>query len=29
MYPMELLRDVGYVKSHFGPFGDGVIVGAR
>jgi hypothetical protein len=26
---MELLRDVGHVASHFGPFRDGVSVGAR
>jgi hypothetical protein len=25
---MELLGDMGLVKSHFGLFGDGVIVGA-
>ena len=28
-HPMELLGDVGHVKSHFGPFGDGVSVGTR
>ena len=27
--PMELLGDVGHVKSHFGLFGDSVIIGAR
>jgi hypothetical protein len=27
--PMELLCDVGHVKSHFGLFGDGVSVSAR
>ena len=26
---MELLGDVGHVKSRFGPFGDNVSVGAR
>jgi hypothetical protein len=26
---MELLGDVGHVKSHFGPFGDSVSVSAR
>ena len=26
---MELLGDLGHVESHFGPFGDGVSVGAR
>jgi hypothetical protein len=26
---MELLGDVGHVESCFGPFGDGVSVGAR
>ena len=26
--PMELLRDVGHVESHFGLFGDSVRVGA-
>ena len=25
---MELLGDVGHVESYFGPFGDGVSVGA-
>ena len=29
MSPMELLRDVGHVESHFDPFGDGVSVAAR
>jgi hypothetical protein len=29
MHQMELLDDVGYVKSRFGIFGDGVSVGAR
>jgi hypothetical protein len=28
-HPMELLGDVGHVESCFGPFGDGVSVGAR
>jgi hypothetical protein len=28
-HPMELLGDVGHVESTFGPFGDGVSVGAR
>jgi hypothetical protein len=28
-HPMELLGDVGHVKSCFGPFGDGVKVNAR
>jgi hypothetical protein len=27
--PMELLGDVGHLESRFGPFGDGVTVGAR
>jgi hypothetical protein len=27
--PMELLGDVGHVKSHFSLFGDGVCVSAR
>jgi hypothetical protein len=27
--PMELIDDVGYVKSHFGPFRDSVCVSAR
>ena len=27
--PIELLGDVGYVESHFGPFGDNVSVSAR
>jgi hypothetical protein len=27
IHPMELLGDVGHVKSCFGPFGDGVSVG--
>ena len=26
---MQLLGDVGHVESRFGPFGDGVSVGAR
>jgi len=26
---MQLLGDVGHVESRFGPFGDGVNVGAR
>jgi hypothetical protein len=26
---MELLGDVGHVKSHFGPFGNSVSVGAE
>jgi hypothetical protein len=26
---IELLRDVGHVKSHFDPFRDGVSVGVR
>jgi hypothetical protein len=26
---MELLGDMGHVKSCFGPFGDGVSIGAR
>jgi hypothetical protein len=26
---MELLGDVGHVKSCFGPFGDGISVGAK
>jgi hypothetical protein len=29
MHPMELLGDVGHVKSHFSLFGDGVCVSAR
>jgi hypothetical protein len=29
MHLMELLGDVGQVKSRFGPFGDSVCVGAR
>jgi hypothetical protein len=29
MHPMELLGDVGYVESRFGPFGDSVSVIAR
>ena len=29
MRPMELLGDVGQVESCFGPFRDGVSVGAR
>jgi hypothetical protein len=28
-HPMEVIGDVGHVKSHFGPFGDGVSVSAR
>jgi hypothetical protein len=28
-HPMELLDDVTHVESHFGPFRDGVTVGAR
>ena len=28
-HPMELLVDTGHVESCFGPFGDGVSVGAR
>jgi hypothetical protein len=28
-HPVELLGDVGHVKSHFGLFGDSVSVGAR
>jgi hypothetical protein len=28
-HPMELLGDVGHVKSRFGPFGDLVSVSAR
>jgi hypothetical protein len=28
-HPMELLGDVGHVESRFGPFRDGVSVGAR
>ena len=28
-HPMELLGDVGHVESGFGPFGDGVSIGAR
>ena len=28
-HPMELLGDVGHVKSGFGPFGDSVSIGAR
>jgi hypothetical protein len=28
-HPMEVLGDVGHVKSRFGPFGDGVSVSAR
>jgi hypothetical protein len=27
--PMEPLGDVGHLESWFGPFGDGVSVGAR
>jgi hypothetical protein len=29
MHLTELLGNVGHVESHFGPFGDGVSVGAR
>jgi hypothetical protein len=29
MHPMDLLDDVGYVESHFDPFGDTVRVDAR
>jgi hypothetical protein len=29
MHPMVLLGDVGHIESRFGPFGDGVGVGAR
>jgi hypothetical protein len=29
MLPLELLGDVGHVKSHFSLFGDGVSVGAK
>jgi hypothetical protein len=29
MHPIELLDDVDPMKSHFGPFGYGVTVGAR
>jgi hypothetical protein len=29
MHLMELLGDVGHVESRFGPFADGVSVGAR
>jgi hypothetical protein len=29
MHPMELLGDVGHVKSRFGPFEDSVSAGAR
>jgi hypothetical protein len=29
MHPMELLGYMGHVESCFGPFGDGVSVGAR
>jgi hypothetical protein len=28
MHTIELLDDVGRVKSHFGPFGDGASVSA-
>jgi hypothetical protein len=28
-HPMELLGDVGHVKSHFSPFGNSVSVSAR
>jgi hypothetical protein len=29
MHPMELLGDVGHVKSHFGPIRNSVSVSAR
>jgi hypothetical protein len=29
MHPIELLGDLGHLESHFGPFRDGVSVGAR
>jgi hypothetical protein len=29
MQLMELLGDMGHVESCFGPFGDGVCIGAR
>jgi hypothetical protein len=29
MHTMELLGVMGHVESRFGPFGDGVSVGAR
>jgi hypothetical protein len=29
IHPKVLLGDVGYVKSHFGSFRDGVSIGAR
>jgi hypothetical protein len=29
LQPMELLGNVGHVKTHFGLFGDSVIIGAR
>jgi hypothetical protein len=29
MHSMELLGDVAYVESRFGPFGDGVSVDAK
>jgi hypothetical protein len=28
-HPMEPQGDMGHVESHFGPFGDSVVVGAR
>jgi hypothetical protein len=28
-HPIEHLGDVGHVESHFGPFRDNVIIGAR
>jgi hypothetical protein len=28
-HPMELMDDMDYVESHFGPFGDSVSVSAR
>ena len=28
MHAMELLGDMGYVESRFGPFGDSVSIGA-
>jgi hypothetical protein len=29
MLPIKLLGDMGHVEPRFGPFGDGVSVGAR
>jgi hypothetical protein len=29
MHPMDLLGDIGYVESHFNPFGDSSTVSAR